>query len=430
MAGVDDVLDAVSYHPEVLMHPVELLTIEQAADGADLPKTTINSAAGGTAHFRELVLAKSISRLRCEPGPDTWAALQRGLRSGSIHRSVAELLGARASELAADPAFAFFLSGFDRLDCTPIAATVDGVARHLVRCFVPFIETGISASSDEAPTAMRGDNAFVIMHLLLAEAFRRLMRFPADDAALDARLTANAATVLLSELGHEPSTEADWDAYFAPELPVWAGPDGKLGLAVSAGADLLLSGAMPLSTRMTVSDITTATGINVAAFYRRFGSIAGFERIMLERVGRGLIQAFNDEMFEELLERLRSGEIGAADALETFNSSATEALRRHVEEGRPGRQVLPWLGTAVGREVFTDAFRESVAYRAMFYDELSTLIGLPLAAGINGTTVASVLGTHSQISEMLIRNAPDRSAGFEVMQSRLPFVYATLFGSS
>ncbi len=420
-------LDAVGCTTEILLHPVELVTIEQAADRADVRKTTIDSAAGGTARFRELVLAKSISELRCEPGPETWAALQRGICSGSLHHTLTEILAARSDEIATDPAFALLLSGFDQLDRPRIASAVTGIVRSLAEHFVPFIETGLAAGGEDFEPTLGGDSTFMLLHVLLAESLRRLMKFPNDDEVLHRRLTADAASVLIAELGGNYSTTADWDPYFATVVPCEPAPEGKLGLAVSAGADLLLSGAMPLSTRVTVSDITAATGLNVAAFYRRFGSLAEFERVMLAREAHGLMQAFNDDLFDGLLQSLRSGDIEGDEAVGHFVAAATQAQVRHVEQGRPGHRVVPWFGTKIGREVFSNAFLEVVEQRGEFYDELSSLTGAPMPQGIRGATVAAVLTGHSLISELLIRNAPDRGAGFEVLESRIPLVYSPLF---
>ena len=420
----EELLDLMAYSPELLMHPVDLLTVEQASNHAGVPKTTVDSALSGVQEFRSLVVAESINELATDPGPSTWAAMQRGIAAESLETGLAEVLAARAVELATDPAFALFLTGHDQFDDPIVSRAVARTADRLIRCFVPFIETvSVSNGSTERLTP---EAAFATLHALLTEAYRVLTRLAGDDADLDRRLAADAGRFMAVELAR-PSNGLSWDTYFPPVPPADEPLSGRLAQAVGGGAELLLTGSMPLTTRLTVSEITSTMGISVAAFYRRFGSIAEFERMMLERVGRGVIYGFGDEFFDNLLHSIRQGEISSIEAVTTFAENGAMAVRRHIESRRPGHQVVPWFGTELGNEVFSGAYRDAYARRGAFYDELADFAGLSFIGDITGATVSAVLNAHSFIAEMIVRRAPDRAAGLDALETRIPVVHASLY---
>ncbi len=422
--SLEELLDLMAYSPELLMHPVDLLTVEQAANHAGVPKTTVDSALAGVQEFRSLVVAESIDELATDPGPSTWAAMQRAIAAESLDAGLAEILRARSVELATDPAFALFLNGHDQFDDPIITRAVAHTSDRLITSFVPFVETVSVAAG--GPACLTPEVAFAALHALLTEAYRVLTRLAGDDADLDRRLALDAGHFMAIELDRPPNG-LPWDTYFPPLPPAAEPLNGRLAQAVRAGADLLLTASMPLTTRLTVSEITSTMGISVAAFYRRFGSIAEFERMMLERIGQGVIYGFGDEFFDNLLHSIRQGEISSIEAVTTFADNGAMAVRRHIESRRPGHQVVPWFGTELGNEVFSGAYRDAYARRGAFYDELAAFAGLSFIGDITGATVSAVLNAHSFIAEMIVRRAPDRAAGLEAVESRIPVVYASLY---
>lgn len=427
---VDEILDAIDYRSETLPHPVELLTIEQAARHASIPKTTIDSAVSGSEQFRSMVLAEAILALPVEPGPAVWEALRCGIRSGSTTESLSVVLSARARELSKHPSLALFLSGYDWLGDPRVAAAVHWVARDLLDRFLPFVETVL----DTAITPLfDGDGELLLLHVLLVEAYRRMVEFGTSEEKPDWMLSLASARIIEAEIAQFQQDRVDDGV--RPLIPRHERPpartEGRLHDAVVAGASLLIGEQIPLSIGMTVEDIAAAGGISVATFYRRFGSVASFERALLSRVGREVLSAFPDDFFSDLLEGVRNGSVDdACDAIDTFNNAGALTTWKHIQTGRPGREVMPWLGSRVGREAFLTAAIDVVAVRGNFYEEFTKLAGHSLADGFTGRTAAEVLGTHSTVAESLIRGAVDRDRALAVLHSRLPLVNAQVFVKS
>ncbi len=426
---VDQIFGLVGFSTAFLPHPVALLTIEQAANRAGVPKTTVDSAVEGSNHFRELVVCHVIDGLAIEPGEATWAALRAGLRAASSQEALAGLIDARATELANDPAFTIFLGGFDCLGKSRIAAAVNAAAVGIVRHFIPFVETVVATLDDEVESSIDPDAALLILHVLLTESYRRLRGFPRPDPSVEALITAQSAALVLDEIHTRTDDTAGyrWDAFFAMPSGYVDPPGGRLGLAVRAGADLLIDGAVPLSMRLTVNDVTAATGMSVATFYRRFGSIGELERVLLDCVGNDIITCYQDAFFDDLLEGIRSGGLSTAEALSLFMEQGAGTVAEHVTSGRPDRQTIPWMQTDFVADAFRSAYQQGFALRGSFYEEFSSILGRSIADGLDGSIVAAVLNAHSIISELLIRNAPDRDAASGVMQSRFPRINARLF---
>ena len=413
----------------MLPHPVELLTIEQAARRASVPKTTIDSAVSGSEQFRSMVFAEAILALPVEPGPAVWAALRRGMGSGYTVSWLADLLTARAGELAGHPSLALFLSGYDYLEDQRVADAVHWLARELLDRFLPFVETVIGGAEAGEEPLFDAAGEMLVLHVLLVEGYRRMVGLAADDAATDRQLSCAAARIIEAEVEmfqHERSERADQPLLPRPDAPPDR-PEGRLRDAVRAGAILLVEGHVPLSIGMTVDDVVAAAGISVATFYRRFGSVGAFERALLDRVGREVLSGFSDEFFAELLEGVRAGEIEARDAMDVFNASGSATTWRHIEEGRPGHQLTPWLGFAEGRKAFHLWAVDTLSVRAEFYEEFTKLAGGSLVNGLTGRTVAEILGTHSTVAVALTRASVDRDRGLELLLTRLPIVNAQLF---
>lgn len=428
--SVDEILDAINYKSERLPHPVELLTIEQAARHASIPKTTIDSAVAGSEQFRSMVFAEAILALPTIPGPAVWEALRRGLASGSTTEAMALLLDARALEIGQHPALALFMSGFDALDDPRIAEAVRWVSCDLVRQFLPFVETAIGETESLESPLFNGEGELVVLHVLLVESFRRMARFPDNDDELDRRLTRTAVGVIEGELSRFQCASRETSTHSVigdPEHPPTR-VEGRLRDAVIAGAELLIAGKVPFSIGMTVDEIAEAAGTSVATFYRRFGSLAGFERALLDRVGHELMMAFPDEFFDELLEGVRVGLVDPAEGLARFNAAGAERTHEHIENGRPGRHVTPWLGAHFDSVLFETASSDILVRRAEFYEEFTKMAGLTIREGLNGAAIAELLGTHSAVAEGLVRAATDRDRALMVFLTRLPLVNSQFFG--
>ncbi|MEZ5226599.1 MAG: TetR/AcrR family transcriptional regulator [Acidimicrobiales bacterium] len=427
--SVDEVLALIGFSTEFLPHPAALLTIEQASNVAGVPKTTVDSAVSGSNQFREMVVAEAIGQLQTQPGPETWQALRKGLRGSSLVETVALVLDARASELADDPAFALFLGGYDCLEKERVAAVVDVAASEVVRRFVPFIETAVATFGDDPLVSVGADQAFLMLHVLLTEAYRRLPGCPRPEPAADATLTQQSAALIVDEFASvvEATVSGAWDTFLGPPFDSHVPPVGRLATAVRAGAGLLLSGAVPVSMRLTIGDVTAATGLSTAAIYRRFGSLADLERALLERVGREILVCFEDDFFDSLLERVRSGAMPVGEAFSMFTERAAAEVADHIERGRPDRQIIPWMQHAATAEIFRNAYRAGYQLRGAFYEEFGALLGLRPADTLCGADVSAILSAHSVISELILRRAPDRETASAVMHTRFPRINARLF---
>ncbi len=427
--SADDIVELIGFSTEFLPHPVALLTVEQAAARAGVPKSTVDSAVEGSSQFREMVVAHVIESLHTEPGRATWDALGVGLRSGCPVEAIAGLLVARASELAVDPGLPLYLGGYDCLEKPRVAGAVDQVARAIVDRFTPFVETVVATLGDSGAVVAQPDQAFVILHVLLTEAYRRLPGFPRAEPDVEMLVARQSAALVLDEFSSRIAATAGSTSstFVADASDAIEGPSGRLGAAVRAGADIVRQGAIPLSMSVTVNDVTSATGMSVASFYRRFGSIAELERALLACVSRDIVTCFKDAFFDELLDRAQSGELGTGAALALFAERASVKVAEHVEVGRPDRQTIPWMQIAVVADVFREAYREGYILRGRFYEQFSELVGVSLAPGLTGAVVSSVLNSHSIISELLIRNAPDRAMAAVVMHTRFPRINRRLF---
>lgn len=426
--NIEQILDTVDYRVDRLPHPIDLLSADLIADVSGVPKTTLLSAATSLDALRMDVLAAAVARLQVVPGEATWTAMRESLTAERAGHGLAAVLHARAQELAGDPAFPYFLSAFDRLASPEVAAAVATACSLLVNELEPFVGTVLHATGEDckAQTHLAKMSA---LSSVLVMAIQRLIgggEFPSSSVCL--KVATNAGFGLLADLRASPS-----DGETSPYLPtptVRRPPQGTLGQAVSAAVDLMLSGGVPLRFGMKLDDVLRSSGMSSATFYRRFGSMAGFERKLVERTGRDLVLGYRDDFFAGVLASIADGSMTPAMAIGELQQRATRLMDLHVRTKRPGSEVLPWMAADVGTQVFAPAFREVSEERGIFFTSFAEGLGLPLAGGLDGTAVAATLHAYSWIAEMLTRQAPDRERTAAFMHERSALIQQFVFGAS
>lgn len=426
---VEAILDAIDYGPEHLPHPIDLLSADLIAEVSGVPKTTLLSAALSLEAVRMDVLAATISRLGVAPGEATWRAMRESLAAVDAASSLGSVIDARAEELAIDPAFPFLLSGFDQLACDAVASAVGSACSHLASELAPFVDTVLHAAGEQHDVSTH-ESRMVLVSSVLALALQRLLGVGVGgtgNSSLKRCLTTGAGIGLLAEVRTPRPDELPTDPY-VPGPVVRRATEGSLGYAVDAAADLLLRGAVPLRCGIKLDDVLRASGVSSATLYRKFGSIAGFERKLIERTGRSIVRAFRDDSFDDVLTAVANGSMEPIDAIGELQRRASEQMDVHIESKRPGAEVLPWMGVEVGTQVFVPAFQAVTDEWGAFFLDFATMLGLSLPEGIDGPAVAATLHSYSWVAELLTRNAPDRDLTATFVHARSAAVQKIVFG--
>ncbi len=427
----DQILDAVDYGAHRLPHPIDLLSADLMADVSGVPKTTLLSAASSLDSVRTDVLTAAISRLGVVPGEATWTAMRAGLADPSIGEGLASIMAARADELAEDPAFPYFLSGFDRLTAVGVADAVALACSEIVAELVPFVDTLLLAESDGR--AVKTHLArMTLLATVLSMALERLIAGGANafsNGEVSRRVAVKACRMLRVDTRSPDVNEPNVDPY-VPAPIARRLPEGSLGRAVEAAAEVMLSGGVPLRFGVRLDDVLQAGGLSSATFYRRFGSMAGFERLLIERTGLELVRGFRDGFFSDVLASIGDGSITADEAVGELQRRAVEQMALHVETKRPGTEVLPWMATEVGTQVFAPAFQQLNEEWGAFFSGFADELGAPLRDGIAGSEVAAALHATSWIGELLVRNAPNRELASALVRERSGLVQQIVFGLS
>lgn len=423
---VDELLDRIGFTAEELPHPVELLTVERVARRADVPVTSLDSAIPSADALRREVLAEAIRCLSCIPGEQSWAALREAIRHVRVRGDVDDLgwiirpvIAARAQELAEDPAFPFLLSGFDQLDAPELQLLSRQLLRHVFEQLWPFITTACEGSPLTCPQTPSQKMETMTTLLLTADAYRRLLGAAAVDTDREDLLSGVLSSAIADEL--VPATASQ--AVATIEAPSFVtverqSPNPLTDVAVREGAQILLQHHLPFSTSISVAEARRRTGLSNTAFYRTFGSLTELDQLMLQRAQSELAEGFTDEFFAQVLAEIQAGDL--AGGLERMAQRVEEHQRAHVTNGRPGRQLTPWLGFGEVGPVVSAAYASSFEERGMFYTEFAKTLSASLPAGLDGRSVAGTMHAVSVISDYFIRVSPDRDAAFDVAAKRLP----------
>lgn len=426
----EQILDAVDYQVDRLPHPIDLLSADLIADVSGVPKTTLLSATSSVEALRLDVLAAAVTRLGMVPGEATWAAMRSSLSATRSGHGVAVVLQARSDELASDPAFPYFLSAFDRLSSPEVAAAVATVCSQLVDELAPFIDTVLHATGEDGRVQTHLSRMSMLSSIM-ALALQRLIGGGADFPTAEARaqVAANAGFGLVSDVRAGATDETERSP-FLPVAADWRTNEGALRQAVDAATDVMLSGGVPLRFGMKLDDVLKASGVSSATFYRRFGSMAGFERKLVERTGRDLVLGYRDDFFAGVLASIADGSMSVATAIGELQRRATNLMDLHVRTKRPGTEVLPWMATEVGTQVFAPAFREVSEERGDFFLSFAEGLGLPFGDDLDAPAVGSTLHVYSWVAEMLTRQAPDREVTAAFMHERSALIQRFVFGAT
>ncbi len=412
MTEVENLLDAIGFRARDIAHPADLLTMDMATARANVPLSSVDSASGGVDDFRLRALAGAVLQVNVEPQRDSWSALREVIDGRDPEVAAGILLGARTSEVANDPAFALFLSGFERLDNPQLAVALGATTRSLVSKTWPLWSTAMGAVGVECPEEPNPNVVFVGAIAILADSYLRLLGIRDPDT-----FSALLADVVMQETHNvDAAQHVQIGDLFPSDNPsaVDAGSP-TLQHAVNAGAELLVEGAVPFSTRLTVAEVRQRTGLSNAAFYKSFGSLGALERRLLERAGREIADGFREQFFDSMLDELEAGTQSIDSALQAFWARSLDQHHVHVTQGRPGRELTPWLTVPDSHVRIAQAYLTVYTERAEFYDRFVTLTGSAYRPGLSGYHHAAVLHAASLVSDLLIRNAPNRPAAFAIL---------------
>ncbi len=403
-------LDSVGFAASELPHPVDLLTVEMAAEAAGLPATTVASAVASADDFRDLTLQAAIRLLETTPNDDVWTAMQQTVVRSVADRSLSDVLGARAQQLADDPGFPLLLSGFERLDELGTASAVNDTLRSLVLEMWPFIQTVRSAAGQSVPPDPTEEVLFGSLLCLLGESIRRLLA-PTDSPEADAVFSELLATLLTGVIDAEPRPTAPGS--LLPETTTLhrRSVNGLAVDAVNGGAQLLLGSAIGPATSLTVAEAATRCGLSTAHFYRVFGSMGEFENQLIRQVGGSLADSFAEHFFHDDLERIESSEENRPDSravFATYYSQTVDLHRHHAETRRQGVELLPWLNSSLLGPLVTRSYQDRFGKRGEFFARFMSSLDLQPVGGLSAIALASFMGVASIAIEFLLRNAPDR----------------------
>lgn len=427
-------LDLVALTPSELPHPADLLTIEHAATHAEVSATTVDSAISSAAEFRQLSLEHAIRSLSTAPGPSVWTALQDTIGPAGAQLDLGLILAARAQELADDPALPLFLSGFARLENPSIQLAVNDVLCRLVIDLWPFVQTVYAAFGERCPLVPTADFEFVGLVYLLSDAMRRAL-FPAADPSDDQRISDIVLSLLQETIEAGPPLAKT--TLFPVVDPI--GHKHSTGVAadaLTAAVDLLRSGQIPPSTTLSVADAAKRCGVSVSTFYRTFSSIGEFESQLFRRAEVLLSGGFTTDFLFQVLEEMElqqaSAEVNAAEQpVETpiayFVSRVLEQQNRHIVEGRPGLEIVPWLHSTVLGPLVRRSLRARFEERGRLLTKLFEVTGSQPRVDLDGASLAAVLGTLSTVFELLLRNSPDPRAAAASMEPGKTMFIAKIF---
>ncbi len=416
-------LDRVVLTPAEIPHPVDLLTVEQAATHADVPLSTVDSAVSCAAEFRCLVLEQSIRTLSTSPGPRVWAALQKTVDANGSELHLGPIVAARAQELADDPALPLFLTGFGRLDDPGIRLAVNDVLCQLVAELWPFIRTAYAAFAEPCPLVPTADSEFAGLLYLLSDALRRLV-FPAKDPDEEDRVSAVVASLMRQAMDAELKPSG---AVLFPDVDDMH-PRKVRGVAadaVAAGVELQRTGAILPATTLSVVEAARRCDISVSSFYRRFGSRSEFERRLFLRSEHVLVEVFGIDHHRQILDDLkqevatRQSDTSPADGMAYFVHTVFQRVSSHVAAGRPGTEALPWLNSPVLAPVIRHSFRNLFEERGAFLDKVLEYTRHRSGIAVEGADLAAILGTVAMILEGLIRNSPQPAASAAALGPQL-----------
>ena len=415
--GDDEVLAAVGFSVDQVPHPVALLSADLIADISAVPKTTLLSASSIDA-VRWCVLLEAITRLDVVPGAATWAAMRASMSEGDP--SPTPVLRARADDLAADPAFPYFLSGFDHLAVEGMPEALATTCSHIVDGLVPFIDTVLLAG--EGNRIVGHESRMTVLLTVLSMALQTLTT--ADSS--HHRQPAAAKALLVG--AWEPDVAGSTADPYVGSTTTWQSHEGSLGRAIEATADLVLAGGVPFRVGLKLADVLRDTGLSSATFYRRFGSLLEFEQRLIKRAAPELVRSFRTDLFDGAATSFTGGEVDPDDVIAELQHRAAAKMSRNAQGKRPGSEVLPWMGTTIGTQVFAPAFNQLHDEWGDIFGRIAAELGLPAAETMDRTAVASMLHASSWIGELLTRNAPNQRDAAVFMDKRAANALRLAFG--
>ncbi len=421
------IIDKIDPSLRRLPHPVELLTADQISDVAEIPKSTILSAAADMDEIRSRAFASAIRQLGTSPGPSVWEALRVSLKEReSVADAVETLMRARLDELSDDPALCLLLSGFESLDDDRVRQAVVQTCHELVDGFVPFLETVADTFGQRIGPTGSTMRSMLLIVLLGSSLARRV----SDDASAEPTYDRFTIKALCQFFDTDPDgTVRDGDVDVLPPLRAPGPPvEGNLGQAVAAAAGLLLSGGVPVRFGMKLGDVLSQTGLSTAGFYRQFGSMAGFERALLERADSLVGRAMDDDFYEDILEFKAAGPSREHSLAEHFLAEASVASSEYVATTRPFNDVLPWLGSWVGSSIIVPAYSEVFVARGKFLEALAARSELEIVRGIEPTDLARIFFGIGVVVELVARIAPEpqRALRYFMVEQGQP-IFASFF---
>ena len=412
-AGEADLLDRVALAPAEIPHPADLLTVEQAATQASVSVSTVDSAIPSAEEFRGLVFEETIRTLPTEPGDSVWAALQETVSGPDL--TLGPVLGARAQELAEDPALPLYLSGFERLDDPGMELAVNDVLCKLVVDLWPFVQTIYSAFGEPCPLVPSAEIEFVGLLHLLSDALRRSL-LPDQNQGESQKASDLLAELLVEAVSTPvPSTGARLFPQVDPTNRRMIKGVGRE--ATDAAVQLLRSGLVEPTTTLSVADAAERCEVSVSRFYRTFNSMADFELRLFQRAGRSLTSNTTLKLLVQEIEHTEVRNDSSEHEVQAHENTIPLFIRRvtrhqqhNIANGRPGLELLPWLQTLVLGPVVRQSVNSRFAEVGQLIDRLYALTGAQSAADMNGADAAAVFATQSMVFELLVRNSPNYEA--------------------
>ncbi len=417
-----EILDRVGFTTDDLRHPLDVLTVEAAAEAAGVAASTVNSAVGKANDFRIEVLRHGIRCLDTRPGLKTRTALRDGLASrGAVDELgnapptslLANVFDARVDELANDPAIPLFLSAFDYAVDLETQWLVSRKLEQLVDDFFPLLATTRAVGGKSNANDPHPQTRFALLLLLLSATYRNLVHTDQADREVLAQLFGEVLDV---ELDREAQPSPLRPSVFGSEIHRCACSSEPLHQALTAGVRLLLEQQVPLSTSLSVTEVLSRSGVSTATFYRCFGSIHDFHLESIRHAGHRWIENSDLSRFLLDLERAESDAKARGETicyprgLHLFLTSGSDIKHRQVADGRPGRQVTPWLGSQAIRPYVTATFSDAFAERGSFIQSLQNRLGATTRDGLTPSSMAAIAHSVGVVSDLLIRLSEDQSA--------------------
>ncbi len=420
--GVDEFVSAVGLRAAELPHPVDLITVVAAAERANVAPTTVDSAIRNAGSFRNRVLAAAVRTVDGDAGPQTWDALRSVVAQDGSPTTMVELFAARSAELADDPAVPFLISAFDRLEVDEVSAAASDALHRIVCGFWPFLATAAAALDVDVPPEPSERQEFTTALALLGDTYGRLQLMSPLDPVDSARLSRPWVHLVERAIVGDRSAvdrpvSAGWSNGQLVRAPSPGSPPLQIGLvhaAIDAAKELLLEYAVPIATSVSVAEAVTRAQSSRTQFYKLFGSVERFARTLVVNSGREIVSTLPEDLFSSTLAIARGEGLSFEEALAVLWEQYLPLRAAHVEGGRPGRELIPWLGSDVVQPVIAKAHQDACLNRAGFYDELVDTTGGRGSIGLRGDEIGHVLDAWGVVLELLVRNAPDRAAAVDL----------------